>query len=227
MEKNGVHHPSVEDCEEFLDFFRTWGTYVIRSCTFGVRYQLKLESHMSKDQSKEEFETHIKAEYDGVASVKGDAGLKASSKHSSYKRQRKSQVQVRGGDIGKNAGLAQSTDDAAKFSAWCESIKDATANDPLTFGVKSIGDMMNEAFGMESKDRKKLVTKLNRSLSFFNSFQIIQGDLYLYPKLDPACVEIEAQGPPGTEIDYHVIERKTKSYKKSPTHMLVAYRVRG
>ncbi|KAL2850530.1 hypothetical protein BJX68DRAFT_266732 [Aspergillus pseudodeflectus] len=198
--KNGVHHPSAEDCEEFLDFFRTWGTYVIRSCTFGARYHLKLESHMPKDLSKEEFETHIKAEYDAVASVKGDAGLKTSSKHSSYKRQRKSQVRVRGGDIGKNASLTQSPDDAANF------------------GVNSIGDMVNEAGGMESKERKKLVTNLNTSLSFLNSFQIIQGDLYLYPKLDPASVEIEVQGPPGTEIDYHVIERKTKSHKKSPTH---------
>jgi hypothetical protein len=216
--KTGVHHPSADDCDEFLDFYKTWGTYVIRSCTFGARYQLKLESHMSRDLSKEDFETHIKAEYHGVARVKGDAGLKTSSKHSSYKRLRKSQVRIRGGDIGKNASLAQSPDDAAKFSAWCASIKDATANDPLTFGVKSIGDMVNEAGGMESKERKKLVAKLNRSLSFFNSFQIIQGDLYLYPNLDPATVDIEIQGPPGIEVDYPVIERKTKSHKKSSTH---------
>ncbi|KAL3443730.1 hypothetical protein BJX65DRAFT_311531 [Aspergillus insuetus] len=165
--KIGLHHPSAVDCDEFLDFYKTWGTNVIPSCTFGARYHLKLESYMSRDLSKEDFETHIKAEYHGVASVR-----------------------IRGGDISKNASLAQSPDVAAKFSAWCASIKDATANDLLTFGVKSIGDMVNESGGMESKERKKL----------------------------PASVEIEIQGPPGIEVDYPVIERKTKSHKKSSTH---------
>ncbi|KAL3484043.1 hypothetical protein BJX62DRAFT_244327 [Aspergillus germanicus] len=193
-EKDGVHHPSADVCEEYLEFYQTWGAYVIRSCTCGARYQLKLESHMSSEFSKHDFEAHIKAEYDGVASVKGEAGLKKSSKHSQYKKLRKSQVRVRGGDI------------------------DKTANDPLTFGVKSIGEMVNEAGGMERAERKKLVNNLNRSLSFFNSLQIIQGDLYVYTGGEVGTVDLDIQGPPGVEVDYSVIKSSTTTRKKSKTH---------
>ncbi|KAL4987802.1 hypothetical protein BDW68DRAFT_177553 [Aspergillus falconensis] len=215
-----VHHPSAEDCDEYRDFFNVWGTYVFRSCTFGARYQMKLECHNTSEQTKEDFETHVKAEYDGVANVKGDAGLRTSGKYKTYEKMRKREVHVKGGEMRKATDLAGASNDPKKFSDWRQSITDSTANDAVSYGVRSIGDMVNET-GVERKERKRLVFNLNSSLSFFNSFRIIQGVVWAFPERKPTELDIYFTGPPGLEVSYpdNPDTPGGKAHKKSPaTH---------
>ncbi|KAL4953738.1 hypothetical protein BDW69DRAFT_184187 [Aspergillus filifer] len=201
-----AEYPSAENCDEYLDFFNVWGTYAFRSCTFGGRYQMKSERHDSSQQTKKDIESHVKAEYD--------------AKYKTYEKARKREVHVRGGDMSKANDLAGTSNDPKKFPAWCQSIADSTVNDAVSYGAKSIGDMVNDT-AVECRERKKSVFDLNRSLSFFNSFHIIQGTVWAFPERKPTELDIYFTGPPGLEVSYppNLDTPGGKAHKKKPaTH---------
>ncbi|KAL5339576.1 hypothetical protein BJX70DRAFT_397531 [Aspergillus crustosus] len=111
---------------------------------------------------------------------KGDASLKKTNKYKGYLMVRKFEIKVRGGDSGKHADLNSAPNDPANFFAWSQSITDSTAND--------------------SVKRKGLVTKLNKPLSFFNSFRLSQGMMYMSPVDEDGNAEISFHGPPGMKV---------------------------
>ncbi|KAL2855232.1 MAC/Perforin domain-containing protein [Aspergillus pseudodeflectus] len=214
--------PTPEVYRKYRDFFEEWGTYVVRSCAFGARYQLKLESHMTDTKSKSEFQTHISAEYNGICSVKADVGVATSSEYQKYLKVRKFDVKVIGGDSRKNADLSSNPRDSDKLDAWENSISNATAL-PISLKVISLGDVVKECKDLDKEERKALGLKLNNALSYFNSFRIVQGSFITKnPTTASRTYELSVHGYPGMEIYGSGV--KSHNYagsvtKKTPTQL--------
>lgn len=64
-------NPDSATYETYKEFFRNWGTYVIRSVIFGARFQVKIEHIIGEKESQSDFESHVKAEYNGVCRYRG------------------------------------------------------------------------------------------------------------------------------------------------------------
>ncbi|KAL3477680.1 hypothetical protein BJX99DRAFT_225919 [Aspergillus californicus] len=198
-DENGV--PSTEVYDKYKEFFEKWGTCVIRSCSFGARYQLRVESHMADILNKEEFATHVEAEYDGIASVSGSVDSKSSSEFKHYQGVRKQKAKVIGGDSVKNDTLGRSPNDPAKFEAWNKSLNDNNAHEAIHVGVVSVGDIVAEGTDLSEEDRKKAGENLNASLAYFNSFRIVQGVIKVPGNTFKITnFEFGASGPPGIDI---------------------------
>lgn len=195
--------------KQYIWFFNSWGTHFVKSCTFGARYQLKLENREAESQSKQEFEVNVSAEYSGVGSVKGDLSVKNSEKYKRYLRTRQFQTKVYGGSSSSNLILGNAPDDPEKyqeaFKDWAESLNNAFANNLIHVQIDSIGNMLMDSSKQEHND---LGQKLVDALDYLATMRLAEGDLrFAIPfKPDPAAYtrEVVIQKAPGLQIS-HVI----------------------
>ncbi|KAH8702287.1 hypothetical protein BGW36DRAFT_424567 [Talaromyces proteolyticus] len=188
--------PDEDTYSRYREFFETWGTH-----------------------SKTELEAQIKAEYNGVASVKGEASVKHTEEYKRYINTRKHTALVKGGDPGLNTDLSNSPDDAEKFSAWADSIKDTTANDAISISVIDIGEVLKEAKEVSDQSISK---RLKNALGYFNSFQLIKGNGFIRSIHDSQLdFDLSLSGLPGTKVLLEKFETDNPSIsleKKSSTH---------
>jgi MAC/Perforin domain len=101
--------------EQYCNFFRSWGTHVVKACTFGGRYQLRVEHDMTKGETKQSFGANMRAEYDGVENISGDVSIKGSEEYKSYRAVRSTLACVRGGIPGDSIILSNAPDDLDKY----------------------------------------------------------------------------------------------------------------
>ncbi|KAJ6001208.1 hypothetical protein N7481_001617 [Penicillium waksmanii] len=191
--------------DQYMRFFHSWGTHYIKSCTFGARYQLKIENHASKSESKEEFEANVSAEYSGVANVKGEASLKTSNEYKSYLKTRQFQTKVFGGSSSSNIILGNAPDDPEKyqeaFKGWADSLNDAVASNLVSVKVDSIGNLLENSSFPEHND---LSEKLTKALDFMASKRLAEGFLKFSLPTESAPLNyargLSIQGAPGIII---------------------------
>ncbi|GAB1209736.1 hypothetical protein APSETT445_008517 [Aspergillus pseudonomiae] len=191
--------------DKYVRFFRSWGTHYIKSCTFGARFQLKIENHASEAQSKENFEVNVGAEYNGVAKVKGDVSVKGGNEYKHYLKTRQFQTKVYGGSSGSSLILGNAPDDPEKyqeaFNDWANSLNDAVASNLINVKIDSIGNLLSNS---EVQEHKDIADKLVNALDFLASKQLIEGFLKVsLPRDSPSRThvrELSIQGAPGVLI---------------------------
>lgn len=205
--------------ERYMQFFDSWGTHIVKSCTFGARYQLKVEGQQTESQSKEEFEVNVSAEYSGVASVKGDVSVKQGGSYKNYHKTRKFQTRVYGGSDSSNTTLANAPDDPEKyqeaFNSWAESLNDAAANNLISVQIDSVGNVLKNSSVQKHRD---LAPKLVSALDYLASMRLTDGVLKvaLPLKSEPSAYtrELVIQGAPGVQISH-----------TTPPILLVSYEI--
>ncbi|KAJ5188919.1 hypothetical protein N7491_005241 [Penicillium cf. griseofulvum] len=169
---------------KYVRFFRSWGTHYIKSCTFGARFQLKIENHASEAQSKENFEVNVGAEYNGIANVK---------------------TKVYGGSSSSSLILGNAPDEPEEyqeaFDGWANSLNDAVVSNLINVKIDSIGNLLSNSSVQEHNDN---ADKLVKALDFLASKRLVEGFLKLsLPKESPSRThvrELSIQGAPGVLI---------------------------
>jgi hypothetical protein len=166
----------------YVDFFKSWGTHVIKNCTYGARYQLKVETSSTDSKSKEEFGVHVGAEYNGVASVKGSADVKHSDEFKSYLKSRKFETQIYGGQSGSSLILGQAPDDEGKYqdawANWAKSVNDESADALVNISVDSIGNLLR---GSSNPDHQRVSAKLISALDYLTNLAVLECSVTINP----------------------------------------------
>ncbi|KAB8231129.1 MAC/Perforin domain-containing protein [Aspergillus alliaceus] len=170
---------------QYVRFFRSWGTHVIKSSTFGARYQLKVENESSKSKSKEILQAQVSAEYNGLASVKGDACVKSAEEYKAYHtNSRQFQARVYGGSSSTNIILSNAPDDLEKyrkaFDDWAPSLDNAVANNLVSVRVDSIGNILKNSL---YEEHRQISGRLLRALEYLSQMRLSEGVLKLSTKL--------------------------------------------
>jgi hypothetical protein len=198
--------------DKYVRFFRSWGTHYIKSCTFGARFQLKIENHASEAQSKENFEVNVGAEYNGIANVKGDVSVKGGHEYKTYLKTRQFQTKVYGGSSSSSLILGNAPDEPEKyqeaFNGWANSLNDAVASNLINIKIDSIGNLLSNS---SVQEHNNIADKLVKALEFLASKRLAEGFLKLsLPKESPSQThvrELSIQGTPGVLIRQSSQER--------------------
>ncbi|KAJ5096391.1 MAC/Perforin domain-containing protein [Penicillium alfredii] len=161
---------------EYVQFFRNWGTHVIDSCTFGARYQLKVENSSVESKSKESFQAQVSAEYNGIGSVKGDASLKKSDEYANYLKTRVAQATVTGGSSGSGIILSDPPSDPEEyrkaFDAWANSLDKAFSTNLVNARINSIGHLLANS---SIEEHRAVSSKLVKALDYLASMRVVSG----------------------------------------------------
>ncbi|RFU79238.1 hypothetical protein TARUN_2950 [Trichoderma arundinaceum] len=190
----------------YMDFFNRWGTHVMLACTFGARYQLRVESDSSSKETRESFHTHVSAEYSGVASIKGDSSVKNTENYKSYLKTRSSQALVYGGADGPGVILSHAPDyDSEKydkaFEDWANSLNDALATNLVNVRVDSIGKVLQ---GSPHPDHQEVSEKLVSAMDYISKIRVLQGTIECTASglVTNPHYECLVDGDPGLELKY-------------------------
>jgi hypothetical protein len=185
--------------ETYIDFFQRWGTHIIRTCTFGARYRTQIEASTEDVKSKKALEAHVKAEYNGVASVKGETEVKSSEEYKAYTNIRRRSCFVKGGKPGFAADLDNSPDDKDKYTKWAQSISESTANDAVSIGIVGIDYPLSQSSDPQDTAVAK---RLADALRYISSFRSITGGALVAGTVKPIKTEISLSGPPGMTLSF-------------------------
>ncbi|KAJ5675569.1 MAC/Perforin domain-containing protein [Penicillium macrosclerotiorum] len=163
---------------QYVKFFRRWGTHVIKSCTFGARYQLRVESDASKYTSKQIFQAHVSAECSFVAQAKAEAGIKSTSDYSNYLNSRSFNARVKGGSSSSNLILSRKPDDpekyAAAFDEWARSLDNALSSNLIDARLDSVGNLLQNS---SVEEHRAVAGKLVKALEYLASMRKCEGFL--------------------------------------------------
>ncbi|KMQ43282.1 hypothetical protein A7C99_4374 [Trichophyton rubrum] len=166
--------------DQYMNFFNDWGTHVMESCVFGARYQLKVNNELTKTETKEKFELHVKAEYNGIADVSGDVSVKNSSDYKTYRKTRENQVYVRGGTDASRVELSTSQPDdnpeeyRKTFNEWAQTLNNSNTASLVNIRVDSIGNSLRKSGNPEYEPAAR---KLIDALGYISALRVIQGQI--------------------------------------------------
>ncbi|DAA75813.1 TPA_exp: Uncharacterized protein A8136_1535 [Trichophyton benhamiae CBS 112371] len=152
----------------------------MESCVFGARYQLKVNNELTKTETKENFELHVKAEYNGIADVSGDVSVKKSSEYKAYRQTRENQVYVRGGTDASRVELSTSQPDnnpeeyRKTFNEWAQTLNNSNTASLVNIRVDSIGNSLRKS---GNPDYEPAARKLIDALGYISALRVIQGQI--------------------------------------------------
>jgi hypothetical protein len=201
--------PEWEETDEvhrqYLKFFRKWGTHVIKSCTFGARYRLRVDEDMSKFTSKETFQTCVSTEFSFVGSAKADAKIRTTSEYESYHSSRHFRAKVDGGSSSSNLILSQEPDNSEKYAAafreWANSLDNTLSSNVINARLDSVGNLLQNS---SVEEHRAVSGKLIKALEYLASMRVCEGFLKIDARrkpTDPTFARgLQISGGPGIMV---------------------------
>ncbi|KHN94504.1 Membrane attack complex component/perforin (MACPF) domain protein [Metarhizium album ARSEF 1941] len=191
---DGTYRPDKDTYDKYMEFFDSWGTHLITHCHFGARFSAKVEIGKEKCESKESFETNLKAEFSGVASI--EAGAKKNKEYESYRNSRKVDAYVKGGDQGLAAVSERRPQDSDDYNAWAKSITNETTLAPVRLALTNMAEMLRKV--AKTDEERKAAKNLSNAFAWLAKFQRIDGTVFFgaLPR-DTQKYEMYITAPPG------------------------------
>lgn len=169
-----------------MKFFRRWGTHVIKACTFGARYRLRVDEDMSKFTSKENFQSYVSAEFSFVGSAKADASVRSTNEYDSHRKSRNFSTKVNGGSSSTNMILSSEPNDSERYAAayreWAKSLDNTLSSNVIDVRLDSVGNLLQNS---SVEEHRAVSGKLIKALEYLASMRTCEGFLKIDARQNP------------------------------------------
>ncbi|THU80325.1 hypothetical protein K435DRAFT_809971 [Dendrothele bispora CBS 962.96] len=136
--------------KEYRDFFSSFGTHVIKYCTYGARCQLNVWASNSDSSVNEKFSANVNASYSGVFNAELSLDVKKEAQYKTFEEYKQADVTCQGGDLDKGTFFVTNPDSRQAYDDWVAS----TASNPnvTSFSTEEIWSLLRDASAQELRD---------------------------------------------------------------------------